>query len=88
MSDFTFEVPPTLEAYVYLLLVPPIAVAITLLLIALQRLFVARSTASTDAMEAHRRCLEALDPRAPARKAAQQAREESSTATSRVHRHA
>lgn len=72
----------------YLLLVPPIAVAITLLVIALHRYVVDRSVASVDAMEAHRRCLEALDPRAPARKAAQQAREESQSATSRVHRHA
>jgi hypothetical protein len=71
-----------------LLLVPPIAVAITLLLIGLRRYLVDRSMASTDAMEAHRRCLEALDPRAPARKAAQQAVDESPKATSRVHRHA
>ena len=72
----------------YLLLVPPLAVAITLLVIGLRRFVVVRSVDSVDAMEAHRRCLEALDPRAPARKAAQQARDESSTAASRIHRHA
>ena len=72
----------------YLLLVPPIAVAVTLLLVGMRRFVVDRSVAKTDAMEAHRRCLEALDPRAPARKAAQQAREETPSASSRVHRHA
>jgi hypothetical protein len=71
---------------VYLLLVPPIAVAVTLLVIAAQRFAVGRSASHTDAMEAHQRCLAALDPRAPARKAAQQAREEKAPATSRVHR--
>ncbi len=70
----------------YLLLVPPIAVAITLLMIGLRRFSVDRSTAATDSMEAHQRCLAALDPRAPARKAAQQAREGTAPATSRVQR--
>jgi hypothetical protein len=71
-----------------LLLVPPIAVAITLLVIGLRRYLIDHSVDSVDAMEAHRRCLEALDPRAPARKAAQQAAQESPNAASRVHRHA
>jgi hypothetical protein len=73
---------------VYLLLVPPIAVAIALLVIAVRRSFAGRATSSVDAMEAHRRCLEALDPRAPARKAAAQAQQERPSVTARIRRHA
>ena len=69
----------------YVLLIPPVAVAIALLLIGLRR-FWTRS-ASVDAIEAHQRWLEALDPLAPSRKAAQQAREDSPQGA-RVHRHA
>jgi hypothetical protein len=76
------------EAAVYLLLVPPIAVAITLLVIAVRRYAAGRAASSGDAMEAHRRCLEALDPRAASRKAAQQALQEGQQPTSRIHRHA
>ncbi|HSP39585.1 MAG TPA: hypothetical protein VLR26_17740 [Frankiaceae bacterium] len=71
----------------YLLLVPPSAVAITLLVIGVRRLVSDRSTFDRD-LEAHRRALEALDPRAPARKAAQQAAQESPTASARIRRHA
>ena len=67
----------------YVLLVPPVAVAITLLVIGIRRLAV--RSRPVDAIEAHRRCLEALDPLTPSRKAAQQAREESPK-LSRIHR--
>jgi hypothetical protein len=72
---------------VYVLLVPPIAVAVTLLVIGLRRLAVDRPTFGND-VDAHRRALEALDPRAPARKAAQQAAQESPKSTARIRRHA
>jgi hypothetical protein len=72
---------------VYVLLVPPIAVAITLLVIGLRRIVVDRPTFGND-VDAHRRALEALDPRAPARKAAQQAAQESPKSTARIRRHA
>lgn len=70
----------------YFLLVPPIAVAITLLVIAAHRFLVDRP--AKDDIDAHRRCLEALDPRAPARKAAQQAAAEAPAARAQVRRHA
>ena len=70
----------------YLLLVPPIAVAITLLLIASRRIAAERPSKSADAMEAHRRCLEALDPRAASRRAAQDALDDGSHLPTR-HRH-
>ena len=69
----------------YLLLVRPIAVAIALLLIGVRRSAAGRPTLGND-VEAHRRCLEALDPRAPARKAAQQAAQDSPKARARVRR--
>jgi hypothetical protein len=72
---------------VYLLLVPPIAVAITLLAIGLQR-WRSERRAFADDVEAHRRCLEALDPRAPQRKAAQEAASASPRAIARIRRHA
>jgi hypothetical protein len=72
---------------VYLLLVPPVAVAITLLVIGIRRLVSERPRFGND-LEAHRRALEALDPRAPARKAAQQAAQESPKASARIRRHA
>jgi hypothetical protein len=72
---------------VYLLLVPPVAVAIALLVIGIRRYVGERPTFGND-VEAHRRCLEALDPRAPARKAAQQAAQDSPKASARVRRHA
>lgn len=71
----------------YLLLIPPIAVFIALVVIAASRLANAR-LGRVDEVEAHRRCLEALDPRAPARKAAREAAQESPQATARVRRHA
>ncbi|HSP36273.1 MAG TPA: hypothetical protein VLR26_00790 [Frankiaceae bacterium] len=71
----------------YLLLVPPIAVAIALLVIGVRRSAADRVTVGDD-VEAHRRCLEALDPRAPARKAAQQAAKDGPKASARVRRHA
>ena len=67
----------------YVLLVPPVAVAVTLLVIGLRRL--AARSRPVDAIEAHRRCLEALDPLTPSRKAAAKAREDSPT-LSRIHR--
>jgi|SRR4051794_12879100 hypothetical protein len=76
---------PNLEAIVYVLLLPPIAVAIALLLIGVRR--VHERSAPEDPMEAHRRCLDALDPRSASRKAAQQARDESQ-AGARIRRHA
>lgn len=71
----------------YLLLVPPLAVAVTLLVIGVRRL-VADRRAFSDDVEAHRRCLEALDPRAPQRRAAQEAAEQSPKALARIRRHA
>lgn len=86
--DFTSRSPAiTLEAAVYLLLVPPIAVAISLLVIGVRRLITERPAFRSE-LEAHRRALEALDPRAPARRAAQQAASESPKAAARVGRHA
>jgi hypothetical protein len=72
---------------VYVLLIPPIAVALTLLVIALRRLAI-RPRRRVDAMEAQRRYLEALDPRSPSRKAAQQALQDAPKQTKRLHRHA
>ncbi len=69
----------------YLLLVPPIAVVLALVVIFAGRLVTARTSRVDDA-EAHRRWLEALDPHAPARKAARLAAQESPQATARVHR--
>jgi hypothetical protein len=69
----------------YLLLVPPIAVAIALIVIAASRLADARP-GRIDEAEAHRRCLEALDPHFPARKAAREAAQEAPQATARIHR--
>jgi hypothetical protein len=69
----------------YLLLVPPIAVVIALIVIAASRLAEARP-GRVDEAEAHRRCLEALDPRAPVRKAARQAAQDSPQASARIHR--
>lgn len=71
----------------YLLLVPPIAVAITLLVIGFRRLVTGRPRFGND-LEAHRRALEALDPRAPARKAAQQAAQDNPKGSAHVRRHA
>jgi hypothetical protein len=87
-NDFAVRSPAiTLEAAVYLLLVPPIAVAITLLVIGVRRVVIDRPAHGNE-LDAHRRALEALDPRAPARKAAQQAAQESPKSTARVSRHA
>ena len=72
----------------YLLLLPPIAVAVALLVIGLRRRTAARPPSGLDAMEAHRRYVEALDPRAPQRKAAQEAMQDAPTATKRISRHA
>jgi hypothetical protein len=72
---------------VYVLLVPPIAVAITLLVIGVRR-FLADRPKHVNDLEAHRRALEALDPRTPARRAAAQAAAESPKATARIGRHA
>lgn len=71
----------------YLLLVPPAAVAVALLVIGVRRFTVDRPSFGDD-VEAHRRALEALDPRAPARKAAQQAAQESPKSAARIRRHA
>jgi hypothetical protein len=72
---------------VYLLLVPPAAVAITLLVIGVRRFAGGRPSFSND-VEAHRRALEALDPHAPIRKAAQQAAQDSPKSSARIRRHA